>query len=97
MASKYSPDYQGSDGVTVSVKRPSPDEQQQQQARQYSPDAMARFQAHNDRARDLAAGREGRQYAAIGGMTHDERRDQLLQNRAANADFHATGSGQGVR
>jgi hypothetical protein len=71
----FSADYDGSPGVTVSVPKPS-------QAMQYGPDATARIQAHNDRAAQLAAGREDRQRQAIGGMTHDERRGQLRQGIA---------------
>jgi hypothetical protein len=99
-ARKTSMDYDGSSGETVTVKRPAqPGEdpaQARQQAMQYGPQAMARIQAHNDRAGQLAAGREGLQRQAIGGMTHDERRDQIMQNRANNheralANLHISG------
>lgn len=48
----------------------------------YKPGSEGWWAAHDNRAAQLAAARENRQRAAIGGMTHDERRDQLLQNRA---------------
>jgi len=88
---KFGYDYQDGSAPVVSVRKQDPNT-----AREYSPDAMARFQAHNDRAAALAAAREGRQRQAIGGMTHDERRDQLLQNRAglherALANLHISG------
>lgn len=89
MAQKNAPGYDGAQGETVTVKKP-------QQAMQYGPDAMARIDAHNQRAGALAAGREDLQRQAIGGLTHDERRDQILGNRAANheralANLHITG------
>ncbi len=98
MASKYAPGYDGSTGVTVSIRKSATQAnaddaaaQQaaanpaQNQAMQYSSQlANANIEAHNARAAALATGREELQRQAIGGMTHDERRDQILQNRANN-------------
>jgi len=89
-AQRFAPDYDGSSGATVTVKRSN------DQAMQYGPAAMARIKSHNDRAGQLATGREDLQRQAIGGMTHDERRDQIMQNRANNheralANLHISG------
>ncbi len=88
MASKYAPGYDGSSGVTVSVRKAATQanaDDAAQQARQYGPSGSANIQAHNERAAALAVGREDLQRQAIGGMTHDERRDMLAQRRS---DLH---------
>jgi hypothetical protein len=66
------------------------------QQQEYKPGSEGWWAAHDNRAAQLAAARENRQRAAIGGMTHDERRDQLLRNRAGNreralANLHVSG------
>lgn len=96
-AHKFGYDYQDESApVSVSVRKPMTPEEYQaaQQAAadrkasfgtqqgMYKPGSEGWWSAHDNRAGQLQAGREGRQRAAIGGMSHDERRDQLLANRA---------------
>lgn len=96
-ARKFGYDYQDSNpGVTVSVKKPATPEEYQQaqqaaaerkasfgtQQHGFKPGSEGWWSAHDNRAGQLAAGREDRQRSAIGGMTHDERRDMLMRNRA---------------